>query len=312
MKKNRISLVLITLFSIIVLFQSCKSNTEKKENIEEKNIQKIGILLVNHGSRSETWRNSLLELEKNVTDSILNDSRIKGITTAFMEYTEPSIATRLKEFDQNGFTDIVIIPIFLTVSPHTFEDIPTIVGLKESPISMETLKIEKIERYKPKAKIHLTPLLDFTKILQKNILRRVKKLSQNPKNEGLVLIGYGDTEYNTEWEDLFDNIAKHVKSETGISEYSYGWCGHIAHYDPNKTTKPTEKVLLKKEKAIVIPVLVSNDEDFQINIIGKGVEKVENYKERVIYKPDAILPDENINKWVIDITKEYVEKIKSN
>ena len=311
MNKIKISLIAITLFSIIGIFQSCNSNTDKNKKTVEKDNNKIGILLVNHGSRSETWRNSLLELEKNVTDAILKDSLIKGITTAFMEYTEPSIATRLKEFDKNGFTDIVIIPIFLTVSPHSFEDIPTIVGLKESPTSMETLKIEKIERYKPNAKIHLTPLLDFTKILQKNILRRVKKLSKNPKNEGLVLIGYGDTEYNTEWENLFENIAKYVKSETGISEYSYGWCGHIVHYDPKKTTEATEKVLLKKEKAIVIPVLVSHDEYFQINIIGKGVEKVKNYKEKVIYNPDAILPDENINNWVINITKEYVTKIKN-
>lgn len=299
------------LFSIILLFLSCKSNTDNKDKAEKTVSQKIGVLLVNHGSRSETWRNSLIELERRVTDSILKDGSVQGITTAFMEYTEPSIATRLKEFDKNGFTDIIIIPIFLTVSPHSFEDIPTIVGLKDSPVSVETLKIEKIERYTPNATMHLTPLLDFTEILQKNILRRVKSLSKNPKNEGLVLIGYGDTAYNTEWENLFDNIGKYVNNEIGISEYSYDWCGHIAHYDPNKTTKATEKVLLKKEKAIVIPVLVSHDEEFQINIIGKGVENVKNYKKNVTYRPDAILPDENINNWVIRITKEYVEKIKT-
>ena len=78
---------------------------------------KIGVLLVNHGSRSETWRNGLLQLESHVAPSIFRNSTVKGLKTAFMEYTEPSIATRMKEFDQEGFTDVIIVPVFLTVSP---------------------------------------------------------------------------------------------------------------------------------------------------------------------------------------------------
>ncbi|WKZ74561.1 MAG: CbiX/SirB N-terminal domain-containing protein [Vicingaceae bacterium] len=318
MKKGIISNKLSSIFiSIIFLsavstFQSCKSEGTENKKVEEKNIRKIGVLLVNHGSRSETWRNSLLQLEKNVADSILKSNEVKGIKTAHMEYTEPSIATRLKEFDKDGFTDIIIIPIFLTVSPHSFEDIPTIIGQKEDPQSMEMLKIEKIERYTPKAKTYLTPLLDFTDILQKNVLRRTEALSQNPEKEGLVLIGYGDETYDKEWGELFNKVAEYVKQKRGITEHTYGWCGHIAHYNPDETTKAINNVLKKKEKAVVIPVLVAHDENFQIKIIGGGIEKVKNYKEKVIYKPDAILPDANIEKWVINITKEYVSKVQTN
>jgi hypothetical protein len=76
--------------------------------------KKIGVLLVNHGSRSETWRRSLLALEDSVRPALSTNPAIQGLKTAFMEYTEPSIATRLKEFDADGFTDIVIVPVFLT------------------------------------------------------------------------------------------------------------------------------------------------------------------------------------------------------
>ena len=65
---------------------------------------KIGVLLINHGSRSATWRKSLMDLEQTVRPALLTNAAIKGIKTAFMEYTEPSIATRLKEFDAEGFT----------------------------------------------------------------------------------------------------------------------------------------------------------------------------------------------------------------
>lgn len=55
--------------------------------------QKIGVLFVNHGSRSATWRQSLLNLEAQVATPILAHPTVKDLKTAFMEYTEPSIAT---------------------------------------------------------------------------------------------------------------------------------------------------------------------------------------------------------------------------
>ncbi len=270
--------------------------------------KKIGILLINHGPRSETWRNGLLQLESHVAPALLTKPAVKSIKTAFMEYTEPSIATRLKEFDREGFSDVILVPIFLTVSPHTFDDIPTIVGMKEDPRSMQQLKIEKIERYTPKAKTHLTPPLDFTDMLQKNLLRRVTALSHNPATEGLVLIGYGDETYDKEWVELFGKAAAFVKQHTGIGEYAYGWCGHIANYKPEETTAAINTVLSKKTTALVIPVLVAHDEMFQVKIIGDGIAKVPDHIRRVRYKPDSILPDPDVERWVINVTDEYVTK----
>lgn len=292
----------------MALFQ-CQSGPKKALTANSLEKKKMGVLLVNHGSRSATWRNALLNLEANVRDSILLDGSIGDVRTAFMEYTEPSIATRMKEFDAEGFTDIIIVPVFLTVSPHTFEDIPTIIGQKEDPLSLEMIKIENIERYTPKARTYLTPTLDFTHVLKQNVLRRVSALSQSPEKEGLVLIGYGDERYDKEWGQLFDNVAGYVKNNLGIEAYAYGWCGHIAHYDPMRTTDAINKVLEKKEKAVVIPVLVAHDEMFQIKIIGDGIANVKNPGQRVLYRPDAILPDPLVEKWVLQVCREYTDKI---
>ena len=273
--------------------------------------QKIGVLLVNHGSRSVTWRQALFDLEASVRPAILTNQSIQGIKTAHMEYTEPSIATRLKEFDAEGFTDVVIVPVFLSVSSHTFDDIPTIICKKTDPQSLETMKLEKIERYQPKARTVIAPNLDFTDVLKTNVLRRVRALSTNPAAEGLVLIAYGDATYEREWAALFDAVGEHVKQNTGIATHAYGWCGHVVHYDPKKTTEAVEKILATKSKAIVIPVLVAHDENFQIKIIGGGIAKVPEYQTRVVYRPDAILPDPSVEQWVISITGELVAKIQT-
>lgn len=271
--------------------------------------QKIGVLLVSHGSRSETWRKSLTELGDRVRGPILADGRIKDVKSAFMEYTEPSIATRLKEFDREGYTDVVVVPIFLTVSPHPFDDIPTIMGQKTDPQSLETIKLEGIEQYTPRARTHITPLLDFTDLLQKNVLRRAKSLSKDPAKEGLVLIAYGDETYEKEWAALFDKVGTYVDKGLGIGTYSYGWCGHLVHYDSGKTTEAIRKVLASRERALVIPVLVAVDERFQIKIIGDGVDRLGADKARVTYRPDSILPDAGLEQWVKDVTRDFVGRI---
>jgi len=297
--------------AFITLLCFCQSRTEEEQKPDPMANKKIGVLMVNHGSRSETWRNALLALETSVKDSILKSGVVKGTKTAFMEYTEPSIATRLKEFDKEGYTDVIIVPIFLTVSPHSFDDIPTIIGQKENPESVEALKLEKIERYTPKAKTYLTPLLDFTDMLEKNVLRRFQSISKDASKEGLVMMAYGDVTYVKEWSELLTKVGNYVSKNTGMTDFSFGWCGHIATYNPDSTTVAIKRVLRKKDVAVVIPVLVAHDEMFQIKIIGDGIGKIKNDKEKVIYKPDAILPDANVEKWVISAAADQVNKIIS-
>lgn len=302
--------LLMLLCAIMALFLTPDLTPAATSDSDPSSSKKIGVLLVNHVSRSQMWRNGLLQLESRVAPTILNNPSVKGVKTAFMEYTEPSIATRMKEFDQEGFSDVIIVPVFLTVSPHTFDDIPTIVGMKEDPRSMQQLKIENIQRYTPKAKPHLAPPLDFTDMLQNNLLRRVTALSKDPAHEGIVLIGYGDETYDKEWVELFDKAAGFIRERTGIAGYSYGWCGHIANYKPEETTAAINAVLKTARTALVIPVLVAHDEQFQIKIIGDGIAKVPDNKHRVIYKPDAILPDPNVERWVLSVTDEYVRKLQ--
>lgn len=307
-KKSLHNICMLLLAATLLTAASCKNGSTAENKSETGAHKKTGVLLVNHGSRSETWRNALLALETRTKDSIMAKGTVQGTKTAFMEYNEPSIATRLKQFDSEGYTDVIVVPVFLTVSPHSFDDIPTIIGQKEDPQSMETLKMENIARYTPKAKTYITPLLDFTDILQKNILRRVKDISKNPSEEGLVLIAYGDQTYMKEWTELLNKTAEYVKTNTGITEHSYGWCGHVAEYNPDSTTVAIKRVLAKKKTAVVVPVLVAHDEMFQVKIIGDGIAKIPDSKDKVIYKPDAILPDPNVDSWIIHVATEYAAK----
>ena len=299
------------LICMLLLLSGC-SAPQKNLPSEESTTKNIGILLLNHGSRSEQWQKNLLDLEHNVADRILTIEGIDGVRTAFMEHATPSIADALESFDHEGYRHIVVIPVFLTIGTHMFDDIPTIIGMKDNPESIEHLKLEGIERYTPKAETHLAPSLDFSGLLKSNALRRTTALSNNPENEGLVLVGYGSTHFDNQWSELFDDVGSYVCRKTGIKEHTTAWCGHIAHYSSDSTTAAVNRILDTKERAIVIPLLVSQSEQFQIEIIGNGVSAVEGYSERVGYKPDAILPDPKLEEWVIGTARSYADQLRQS
>lgn len=296
---------IVIIVAMGILAFSCGTENEKETQHDGP---KIGVLIVNHGSVAESWRNMLLEIEDHIEGDLLAHKKIADVRTAFMEYTEPSIATRMKEFDEEGYDEVIVVPVFLTVSSHYSHDIPVIVGLSsDSKIKAELAK-EKIEVYRAKAKVSITPPLDYTSILKKNIARRVKALSKNPENEGVLLVAYGDEQYNQQWEEMVDAIGKYLKVKTKHEDIAYSWCGHLVRYSTEPTKDGIIKLLEYNDNVLVIPVLIANDPYFQKDIIQKAVDEVKT-GDNVMYIQDAILPDTNVDNWVRDIAIETVESL---
>ncbi len=141
---------------LLVALTACTESERRAEPSGDSpaNRQKIAVLLINHGSRSSGWKRNLLELERRVAPRIRAIDGIDTLSTAFMEHAEPSISTALKALDRNGYSDIVVIPLFLSTGAHVFDDIPTIIGKKENPATLEQMRLEGIERSIPAALTH--------------------------------------------------------------------------------------------------------------------------------------------------------------
>ncbi len=295
-----------TAIIILAFFIMGACSTNETQRATETIGKKVGVLIINHGSNSKLWRNMLEQVEADVKDSLLAIPTIQGVKTAFMEYTEPSIATQMKAFDEENFDEVIVIPLFLTVSSHYSHDIPVILGQKVDPKNEVQLKKEKIEVYKPKAAVKITPPMNYTTLLKKNVARRVKELAPSTDNLGVLLVAYGDKQYNQQWEELVEEVGKYLQVKTGIESIAYAWCGHLVKYSTQPTIDGIKKLFELEDNVAVIPVLVANDPYFQDEIIQTAVNEAEN-SGNVYYKQDAILPDPNLNQWVIDIAKQTVE-----
>jgi sirohydrochlorin ferrochelatase len=81
---------------------------------------KLGIVLVDHGSRREESNALLLGV---VRDFAAN-SGYEIVEPAHMELAEPSIATAFARCVERGATTVVVFPYFLLPGRHWNEDIP--------------------------------------------------------------------------------------------------------------------------------------------------------------------------------------------
>lgn len=272
---------------------------------------KTGILLVNHGSRSPVWRHLLLDVHRDTAASLLSIPGVGAVRTAFMEYTEPSIATQLRAFDEAGYERVIVIPLLLTISDHSFDDIPAICGLSSDPEKVAELEAERIEIYPARASLDFAPLMDFSGLVQRNVARRVRAITGrrpedgSDRRYGLVLVGYGSAEFDDDWNRFFSQIRSFADLELGISHVSHAWCGHLVEYSREPTVKAIESLLERVERVIVIPVLVAFDPMFQEKIIGRAVERCREPR-RVLYRSDSILPEPEVDRWVVEIAGRMV------
>ncbi|MBX3068671.1 MAG: hypothetical protein KF844_08535 [Cryobacterium sp.] len=268
-----------------------------------------GILLVNHGSRSIIWRRMLLDVHAQVADELLSIPDVGQVRTGYMEYTEPSIASQLKAFDEAGITDVLVVPLLLTISDHSFDDIPAICGQSDDHHKMRELVEEGIEIYRPKARVQFSPLLDFSGLVRTNLARRVGKIlghgAKPDAKTGLVLIGYGSQEFDDEWNAFFEQTRLHAEEDLGVSASTHAWCGHLVEYNKQPTIDAINAMLEVSDQVVVVPQLVAYDPMFQERIIGKAV-KQSNDPSRVLYSSDSILPEPEVGNWIVRISNELV------
>jgi sirohydrochlorin ferrochelatase len=82
--------------------------------------EKIGVILVDHGSRRDESNQMLLE----VVDAYRKHSHWNIVEPAHMELAEPSIATAFSRCVEQGAKLVVVFPYFLAPGKHWHEDIP--------------------------------------------------------------------------------------------------------------------------------------------------------------------------------------------
>lgn len=90
--------------------------------------RKLGILLVDHGSRRPQSNQQLVELARGLFGCLEQSSSVAVVCAAHMEIAEPGIADGFAECVRAGASRIVVVPCFLARGRHVEEDIPELLA----------------------------------------------------------------------------------------------------------------------------------------------------------------------------------------
>lgn len=90
---------------------------------------KRALLLVAHGSRRAASNDEIRELAKRLAQSQANPFDL--VAPAFLELAEPSIPDGIEACIQQGMSEVVVFPYFLSAGRHVAQDIPAEVKIKQ-------------------------------------------------------------------------------------------------------------------------------------------------------------------------------------
>lgn len=277
---------------------------------------KNALVVIAHGSPMESWRKPVLELETSVRNQI-KAAKLKGIDyvrVALMEYTEPSVASVVKDCEAQGVDSIFALPLFIAPSGHTEEDLPNILGWKYNPYVREELAEEKTEMVKSKLPIVLGPTFYYSYVLEKVMAQRVKSFSKDAANEAVIFLAHGDEERIGFWKSLLGNVSKYVKENCGVT-YVDSELIEMGHNFGNELMPLLEKAAQTKKRIFVQGIYLTSDvkrmadrhkmQERQADLVKtRGVE--------IVYSNEGILPASSdlVTNWVVEQTAQWLHSAR--
>ena len=272
---------------------------------------RIGVLLVANGSKSSTWVQMIQDLAKAVREPILAKPGVKGVRLAFIKGTGPDIASEMKAFDAEGVDEVIVVPLFVAQESTRMNiNLQFLTGMRSESKTIKQLQNEGFEIYYPKARVSMTPALNQSEVLKKNVLRRVEALRGKDSGEDMavLLVGYGDQVYGQQMDETMEGIGRYLKIKTDIDTVAFAYCGKLADYSGAPVVQAINEVLELEQQVLVVPVLLGVDEMLQRDTIQTAINAIPT-SSKIRYQQDAVLPDPNVNAWVLDKVQEAVQRI---
>lgn len=276
---------------------------------------KTGLLIIAHGSPSPKWNQPVLSLEDSV-QNLLNKKQITGfdeVRVALMEFSEPSVASVIAEMEGKGIDKIYALPLFISPSGHSVFDVPSILGLYYNKEVGDALKEEGTKIVNTKAQITVGPTLNYGDVIENILLDRVNELSENPKNEALVILAHGDNNFLPIWKNIADKAGNYILGNTGMEYYdkafvevgqSFAVDGINAIYNASQ----------EKEKVIVVGIYVSLGVNRMPNgsgimMMGHTMKSDEMLKgKNIVYSDKGLLPSPKISEWIVDRANDWLNR----
>ena len=257
-------------------------------------------MIVAHGSRTDGWAQLVEGFAATVRACPGIEDVFSTVCCAFLESCQPRLAAAVRLCLSSGGPQVLVAPLFLTVSTHLAEDIPGILGLDVPDHVRQRLRAEGHDLLVPGiGGVELLDLGDLSRQLLTNIDSRVAGQSDQRAEEAVVLCGHGSSLHHARWESLMGGLRRGLLAE-GYAHAGHAYVGHSVGMSP----EPTRDEILKAvaiagvRRVHVVPLLVGVS-GLQHGPISEACAQAQATTDvPILYGADAILPDTKLAAFV--------------
>ncbi|TNF29686.1 MAG: hypothetical protein EP329_15165 [Deltaproteobacteria bacterium] len=250
------------------------------------------LVIAAHGSKSEGWAAAVHAFTEDVAATPGVKDAFTAVEAAFIEHSTPRIPDAVRMALSTGCPEVLVVPLFLTVSTHVGEDLPGLLGLPVPEHVRRRLVAEGHRPLAPGLPVRIVPVGPLEDLLYNNIMRRTSLARRHPGHEAVVLCAYGSAIHHERWEELMHALRTRLM-RGGFAWADHAWVGAIVGMSP----QPLAQTILKAgqmagvQRVHVVPLLmaVGNLQTLTIAAAVRDAEK--RGRLQVLYEEDAILPD---------------------
>lgn len=219
-------------------------------------IGQTGVVVIAHGSPSPRWNQAVAEVVEKVQEQLAEEPGVGGTRLAYLEAARPSIADAVSDLTAEGCRRIVAVPMFVGASGHVFHDIPVVLGTFHHPKVAQKLQEEGITLVNPTVRITLTPPLCYGRSLDAYAVAEAKRLSQDPKQEVLLLLLHGDDDFRPKLDHRAQRVVDSVRQEVGVSSGDWCYIGTGHHYGSEAVPK-IKQAVAEGRRVLVVGLFVA-------------------------------------------------------
>lgn len=307
-KKNNTTKTFVALF--VILISSINTNQLSAQD-------KIGVLVLAHGSPQTTWdnaiENSIKPIKKKYTTEI-----------AFGMANPISMQSAIDKLERKGVDTIIVVQLFVSSYSPIIRQNEYLLGLRDSladaPMLMMHHAMAKTSMEGNEGKTHhnsqpqelaqldikthiiLTKPLDDHALVADILFDRIQALSKNPSNETVLIVAHGpnSADDNEKWVSVIESLGNQIKRKQALKGQGFKDIKGLTvrdDADPEIYEKAKQsfrnEVIKADEKgdAIVIPLLLS-----QGGVESRYLKRLEGLN--FIWSGETLLPHPNVSEFI--------------
>lgn len=247
-------------------------------------MRKLGVLVISHGSCNEEWVKLVRDAVADVVKpEVMVDAPVE---CSFLELVEGClIQDGINRLEQNGVTDMIVVPLFVSSGSTHIDEISWALGVKAEP-DLET----DMQKFRIACNVHLCAPIDDDPEIAELLVDKLRPLSKSAERELVLLVGHGSREkgFHGRWRQGLKSLAKQVQALGGYAAVE------TVMLLPNQATcklKAWQK--RRPELDVIIAPLFLSAGYFTNKVIP---ERFAGFTYR--YSGASLLPSPHISRWM--------------